>query len=91
MLLVLKPYLLRKKMVIAIGCEHMEEIERKKQRPYSSLPLCVKSQICIRNAKTEKIATWPRSKIRGPVLENANFPGVDLLFDAYPKKFFSRK
>ena len=47
----------------------------KKQLLHPDL-LCVKSQICIGNAKIEKIKTWPRSNIikdEGHVLGNANF------------------
>ena len=43
---------------------------------FASTPLDVKTQICIGNAKIEKLKTWPHSKIvldQGHVLGNTNF------------------
>merc|ERR1712002_1350073 len=56
--------------------------------------LCVKSQICIGNAKIEKIKTWPRSKIiidQGHVLGNANFsPRRQICVLTHIQSFFLR-
>ena len=61
---------------------------------FASTPLDVKTQICIGNAKIEKLKTWPHSKIiidQGHVLGNTNFcPGRQICGFTHMQCFFLR-
>ena len=61
---------------------------------FASTPLDVKTQICIGNAKIEKLKTWPHSKIaldQGYLLGNTNFhPGRQWFVLTPMECFFSQ-
>ena len=80
-------------LVIVIECGQRQKKMMKKPLLHC-YPFQVKQQICMGNAKIEKLKTWPPSKIiidQGHILGNANFsPGRQICYFTLIQCFFLR-